>query len=92
MCRIIDQLASERGFTPDDANYIFTRISNHLVEKIPALKQVMEDVFADAPDDELQEHISKMIILLQQHGMKAFKTWQMPHQSIIREQGSSRVL
>ena len=92
MCRIIDQLVSERGFTPDDANYIFTVISDHLIEKIPALKQVMEDVFADVPDDKLQEHISKMIVLLQQHGMKAFKTWQMPHQSIIRQPGCSRIL
>ena len=92
MCRVIDQLAIERGFTSDDANYFFICISDHLFERIPALKQVMEDVFADAPDDKLQEHISKMIILLQLQGMKAFKTWQMPDPSIIRQPGSSEML
>jgi hypothetical protein len=93
MCQLIDQLASERGMKPDDANYIFSRISDHLVTKIPALKQVIEDVFSDnTADDKLQQNISKTIILLQQHGMKSFQTWKMPHQSITRHQGSDRIL
>jgi len=93
MCRIIDELAGERGIKPDDANYIFTHISDHLVNKIPALKQVIEDVFSDeAEDDKLREHISKTIILLQQHCMDAFKTWQMPHQYIIRQSGNDMIL
>ena len=93
MCRIIDHLANERGMKTDDANYIFTCISDHLVNIIPALKQVIEDVFADeAGDDKLREHISKMIMLLQQHAMETFKTWQMPEQCIIRPSGSDQIL
>ena len=92
MCRIIDQLAVESGVSPDDANYVFTVISDHLVNRIPALKQVMEDVFADAGDDKLREHINTMIILLQQHSIEEYKTWQMPLQSIIRESGSELIL
>ncbi len=93
MCHIIDQLAGERGLKPDDANYIFTRISDHLINKIPALKQVIEDVFSeDAGDDMLQEDIGKAIILLQKHTMKAFQTWHIPGQSIIRQEGSDLIL
>lgn len=93
MCRIIDQLASERGIKPDDADYIFTCISTHLANKIPALKEVIEDVFADeTADDKLQEDISKAIIRLQLHTTKVFQTWLMPNQSIIREQGSDDIL
>ena len=93
MCQIIDQLAIERGVEPNDANYIFRCISAHLVNKIPALKEVIEDVFADETDDDkLQEDISKAVILLQLHTMKAFQTWHMPNQSIIRQQGSDHIL
>jgi hypothetical protein len=92
MCPIIEQLAGERGIRPDDANYIFNVISNHVVNRIPALKQVMEDIFAEAGDDELRIHISKMIILLQQPGMEEFETWQTPHQFIIRRQGTDQIL
>lgn len=92
MCQIIQQLAREKGVTPDDANYVFTLISDLLVSRIPALKQVLEDVFANAGDDKLSEHISKMIIHLAQHGKKEFETWQMPLQSIIRQPGSDLIL
>jgi len=92
MCQIIEQLAGERGIRPDDANYIFNVISDHLVNRIPALKQVMEDIFAEAGDDELQVHISKMIIILQQPSVEAFKTWQMQHQFIIKRQGTDQIL
>lgn len=93
MCRIVDQLATERGIRPDDANYIFTCISGHLINKIPALKGVIEDVFADEPaDDKLQEDINKAVILLQQHMMREFRTWQMPNQSITRQQGNDEIL
>ena len=93
MCQIIYQLASERGIKPDDANFIFAGISAHLVNKIPALKKVIEDVFADEEvDEQLQEDISKAVILLQQHTMKAFQTWHMPNQSIIRQEGSDQIL
>lgn len=72
---------------------IFSCISAHLVNKIPALKEVIEDVFADeGADDKLQEDISKAVILLQLHTMKAFQTWRMPDQSVIREQGSDDIL
>ena len=81
MYQIVEQLANDTGITPDDANYIFTAIAGHLVGKIPALKQVVEDVFANADSEKLKEHINKLVVLLQQEGMDKFKTWQMPQQA-----------
>ena len=82
MCLLIEQLASDKGINLKDANYIFTFITGHLADKIPALNQVIEDVFENAEPDELREHINKAIELLQQQQWKEkFKNYQMPPQS-----------
>jgi hypothetical protein len=74
MYQIIEQLASDAGITIDDAAYIFTVISDHMINKIPELRQVIEDIFTNADADKLKEHVSKMIILLQQQYINKFKT------------------
>jgi len=81
MYQIVEQLANDTGVSPDDANYIFTVIAGHLVGKVPALKQVVEDVFTNADAEKLKEHINKLVVLLQQEGMDKFRTWQMPQQA-----------
>ena len=80
MYQIVEQLADETGISPDDADYIFSAIAGRLVGKIPALKQVIEDVFANADTEKLKEHLNKLVVLLQQEGMDKFKSWQMPRQ------------
>jgi hypothetical protein len=93
MYPIIERLVSDTGITVDDANYIFTAISGDLITKIPPLKQVIEDVFANAEPDKLKEHINKMIVLLQQQGMEAYKTWSMPQPvGRIRQSGNNQIL
>ena len=81
MYQIVEQLASDTGISTDDANYIFTVIAGRLVDKIPALEQVVEDVFANADTEKLKEHLTKLAVRLQQEGMDKFKTWQMPQQA-----------
>ncbi|MEP7374278.1 MAG: hypothetical protein ABI675_12860 [Chitinophagaceae bacterium] len=81
MYQIVEQVANDTGITPDDVNYIFSVIAGHLVGKIPALKQVVEDVFANADTEKLKEHLNKLALLLQKEDMDKFKTWQMPRQA-----------
>jgi hypothetical protein len=89
MCQLIDKIASDKGINPDDANYIYTFVSGHLVSKIPALGQVIEDVFENADAGKLQEHINKAIEAIQQQQWREkFKGFLAPpHTNIIRPTG-----
>jgi regulator of replication initiation timing len=75
---IIEQIALDKKISFDDAAYILNEISGHLVRQVPALQQVIEDIFENADQDLLNEHLNKMISLLQQRSMESFKTWRMP--------------
>ena len=81
MCQLIEKLANDKGINVDDANYIYTFISGYLVNKIPALSQLIEDIFENAEADKLKEHISKAIELMQRQQWKEkFKDYMMPPQ------------
>lgn len=93
MYQIIEQLAADTGITIDDADYIFTAISGYMINKIPELKQIIEDIFTNADADQLKGHITKMITLLQEENMEQFKTWSTPlHTYPIRETGTDHIL
>ena len=82
MCRIIDELASEKGILPAEANYIFVGITAVLVTKMPELRQVLEAIFEECDEDKLQEHIGKMAALIQEQQWKEkFKHCQTPSQA-----------
>jgi len=82
MCQLIEKIASDKGISVEDANYIFTFISDHLLSKIPALSQVIEDVFENADEGILLEHISKaMQVIQQQQWQEKFKDCVMPPQT-----------
>ena len=82
MCLLIEQLARDKGINVDDAKYIFAFISGHLVNKIPALSQVIEDVFENAEADKLREDVAKAIELMQQEQWREkFKDYMMPPQT-----------
>jgi hypothetical protein len=89
MCQLIEQLASDKGINVDHANYIYTFISGYLVNKIPALSQVIEDIFENPETDKLNEHINKAIELIQQQQWREkFKDYMMPpHGYIIQQRG-----
>jgi len=87
MCQLIEQLASDKGINVDDANYIYTFISGYLVNKIPALSQVIEDIFENPGTDKLNEHINKAIELIQhQQWREKFKDYRMPPPDYIIQQ------
>ena len=92
MCRLIDRLASEKGLLREDANCVFAFVTEHLINKVPALKQIIEDVFEESEDDKIKADIEKMITPLQQKHMERFKTWQMPDAAFIRQTGCQYIL
>jgi len=79
MQQLIEQLAIESGITVDEVNYIFIAISGLLVSKIPPLQQVIEDVFENAEEEKLKEHIGKLIVKLEEQQCKEkFGKWMLP--------------
>jgi len=79
MCQLIEQVANDKGINVDDANYIFTFISDYLVNKIPAFRQVIEDVFENVEAYKIKEDINKAIELIQQQQWKEkFKNYMIP--------------
>jgi hypothetical protein len=78
MNSIIEQIALDKKISYDDAAYILNEISGHLVRKVPALQQVIEDIFDNVEPDLLDEHLNKMISLLQHRNIESFKNWRMP--------------
>lgn len=91
MQQIIEQLAADAGTTVEEANIIFTAISTLLISKIPALAQIIEDVFENAEADKLKTHIRKLIIHLEEQQCKeAFSEWMLPqqNQTTHQEQGN----
>ena len=89
MQQIIKQLANETGITIDEVNYIFIAFSSQLVNKIPALQQVIEDVFENVEDDKLKGHINKLILHLQEQQCKeTYGAWIIPQRNeIIHQEG-----
>ena len=64
---------------------IFAGIKSALIKKVPALKQVIEDVFEEVHEDRLKEHIGKMAVMIQEQQWKEkFKNCMIPpHSQII---------
>lgn len=91
MCQLIDNIANDKGINVEDANYIYKFISGHLSSKIPALGQVIQDVFENADEGVLQEHVNKAIQLIQQQQWKEkFKDYIMPPQTYFRHRSGGR--
>jgi hypothetical protein len=77
------------GYRANKAN----EISGHLVRKVPALQQVIEDILDDVEPDLLDEHLNRMISLLQHRNLESFKNWRMPPlTSTIRSPGIDGML
>lgn len=83
MYQVIEQLAIDTGLSVADANRIFTEFSDIIVNKIPQLGQVINDVFANADDDLLQEHVKRLSVLIQQQESDKHKLLQSPVQESI---------
>ena len=82
MCRLIKKIANEKGINPDHADFIYQFVSQYLVKKIPALSQVVEDVFENATEHVLQENIYKAINKIQEEQWKErFANCQMPEKN-----------
>jgi hypothetical protein len=93
MCLLIEKIAADKGINVADANYIFTFISGHLVSKIPALSQVIEDVFENVETDKLQEDIHKAAEAIQQQQWREkFKNFQIPPETYVIHQTGGGLL
>jgi len=81
MCRIVDELAKKNHIPPADANQIFTGITAIVTQKVPELKDVLEDIFEEADETKLKDHILKMANIIQQRQwQEQFKSCMMPSQ------------
>ena len=93
MYEIIEQFANDRGITPEDAAQMATLITGHILSKVPQLRQVIDDVFANVETEKLKEHIGKLIVLLQKDHLDKFRTWIMPQAHItIHQSGNDQLL
>ena len=77
MYPVIEQIAQDTGMSLEEAGYAFKMFTGELLNKVPQLEQVVEDVFADVETEKLNEHIRKVIVQLQKD-LAGFKTWTMP--------------
>lgn len=79
MQQLIEQLAKDTGITHDEINYILIAVSGQIINKIPAMQQVIEDVLENVGTEILKDHINKMTILLQQQQWaEQFGSWTLP--------------
>lgn len=86
MCRIIDELAVKNDIKPADANHIFKDITAVVTQKIPELKDVLEDIFEEADEKKLKDHMAKMASIIQQRQWEEqFKNCMMPSQQYNRQ-------
>ncbi len=84
MEHLIDKLARDAGVDKTEVNLIFMSFTNQLVGKVPALKQVIDDVFGNAGNEILRTDINKLILQLQeQQGKETFGKWIIPMQDIV---------
>lgn len=78
----IEQLAKDTGITVDKANLLLKAISSQLIIKIPALQQILDDVFENAEDSQLKKNINNLINKLQeQECREKFRDWLIPQQN-----------
>ena len=87
MYQVLKQMANDNGLSIEDTNRIFTAFSGIIVNKIPQLKQVITDVFTNADDELLQEHINRSSALIQQQESDKHKT----HQSSVWDKNIHRI-
>lgn len=93
MYQFIEQLASDADISIHDANHVFSVITCHLKNKIPALDQVLDGVFSGAGPEKLKMHLNNMVTTIQQQEMEKFKTWIMPEElHTIKHSGSDLIL
>ena len=92
MCRIIDRLASDKGFVREDANYVFNFVTKRIIDKIPSLRQIIEDVFEESDRNKLKDEVGTSTMTQKQQQAEPFKAWRMPVGSTIRQTGCKYIL
>lgn len=78
MYQVLKQMANDNGLSMEDTNRIFIAFSGIIVNKIPQLRQVINDVFTNADDELLQEHVKRLSALIQQQESEKHKTYHSP--------------
>jgi hypothetical protein len=78
MQQILEQLACDNGISIEDAANLFTAFTGVITDKLPQLKQLIDDVFENADADILEQHINRAVDLFQQREMEKYKSWIIP--------------
>lgn len=79
MHQLIDQFATKNNISTKDAERIFSFIEECLIKKIPQLKRLIEDIFDNAGDQFLKQHLEEAIREIERQLWKEkFKDYQLP--------------
>jgi hypothetical protein len=82
MHQLINQFATKNGISTKDAESIFSFIEECLIKKIPQLQRLIEDIFENAGDQRLKEHLEEAIREIErQLWNEKFKDYQVPSRS-----------
>lgn len=78
MQRIIEKISIDHGLSDEQASGAYTTIVNHLISNIPELEKIVDTVFAEPEQPDLNKEIYKLVNLLQFRGMEHLKNRPMP--------------
>lgn len=85
-------MTEELALSEEQADCAFTTIINQLLNKVPLLEPLIEDIFSDADSEKLNDEVDKMMFLFQQRKMQVFVGWKMPEQTMRIQAGRDDIL
>ena len=84
MYQLIEQLSTDTGVSIEDTNNMLLLFCGAIVKKIPQLQQVIDDVFINADEELLHDHINRLSVLIQQQESEKHKLRSFPGQEYYR--------
>ncbi len=78
MQQVLEQIALNNGISSEDAGNLFAAFTSVITDKLPQLKQLIDDVIENADADLLQQHINRTVTQFQLQESDKYKTWIMP--------------
>jgi hypothetical protein len=92
MYPIIKKMTEELALSEEQADCAFTTIVNQLLNKVPLLEPLIDNIFSDADPEKLNDEVDKVMFLFQQQKMKIFGDWIMPKQTMRIQAGNINIL
>lgn len=82
MCQVIEKAAFDAGISIEGANALFVVFINRVIDKVPELSQLIEEVFAETEEELLRQQVNKAASLIQQHAADSYKAWNLPIEAV----------